>query len=131
MKMVYDKINDMRGNLITVTAQNVGLSELARIDLKNGRSIYASVLSFEGDKVTLQVFENTRGISTSDKVTFLKHQMQAIFGDSLLGRWDIPHASGGAVASYHTEFYNWLAGIIGFEKKTIDATAENPSYVKW
>ena len=86
MKMVYDKINDMRGNLITVKAQNVGLGELARIDLKNGRSIYASVLSFEGDKVTLQVFENTRGISTDDKVTFLKHQMQAIFGDSLLGR---------------------------------------------
>jgi thioredoxin reductase len=53
------------------------------------------------------------------------------FGDSLLGRWDMPHASGGAVASYHLEFYNWLAGIIGFEKKCIDPEAENPSYAKW
>lgn len=86
MKMVYDKINDMRGNLITVTARNVALGELARIDLKDGRSVYASVLRIEGDTVTLQVFQNTRGISTNDKVTFLKRQMQAVYGDALLGR---------------------------------------------
>lgn len=86
MKMVYDKINDLRGNLITVSASDVGIGELARIDLKDGRSVYASVLRIEGDQVTLQVFENTRGISTDDKVTFLKRQIQAIYGDSLLGR---------------------------------------------
>lgn len=86
MKMVHEKINDMRGNLVTVTANNVGLGELARIDKNDGRSIYASVLRIEGDQVTLQVFENTRGISTNDKLTFLKRQMQATYGDSLLGR---------------------------------------------
>lgn len=86
MKMVHERINDMRGNLITVTAENVSLGELARIDLKNGRSVFASVLRIEGDQVTLQVFQNTRGISTDDKLTFLKRQMQATFGDSLLGR---------------------------------------------
>lgn len=86
MKMVYDKINDMRGNLITVTAHDVGLGELAEIELKDGRKVFASVLRIEGDQVTLQVFENTRGISTDDKVTFLKRQMQAIYGDALLGR---------------------------------------------
>ncbi len=43
-------------------------------------------LRIEGDRVTLQVFENTRGISTHDRVTFLKHQMQAVYGDDLLGR---------------------------------------------
>lgn len=76
----------MRGNLISVTAKGVGLGELARIDLKDGRSVFASVLQIEGDKVTLQVFQNTRGISTGDTVTFLRKQMQAIYGDSLLGR---------------------------------------------
>jgi V/A-type H+/Na+-transporting ATPase subunit B len=86
MKMVYDKINDMRGNLITVKAKGVGLGELARIDLRDGRSIYASVLRVEGDQVTLQVFQNTRGISTHDQVTFLQRQMQAVYGDALLGR---------------------------------------------
>lgn len=76
----------MRGNLITVTAEGVSLGELARIDLKNGRSVFASVLQIDGSQVTLQVFQNTRGISTADKVTFLKREMQATFGDSLLGR---------------------------------------------
>lgn len=86
MKMVYDKIYDMRGNLIMVKAHDVHLGELARIDLKDGRQVYASVLRIEGDQVTLQVFQNTRGISTDDKVTFLKKQMQATYGDALLGR---------------------------------------------
>lgn len=86
MKKVYERINDMRGNLITVTATGVSLGELARIDLQDGRHVYASVLRIEGDQVTLQVFQSTRGISTHDKVVFLKRQVQAIFGESLLGR---------------------------------------------
>ncbi len=86
MKTVYDRIIDMRGNLITVHAEEVSLGELAEVSLKDGRTIYASVLRIEGTKVTLQVFQNTRGISTGDKVTFLKRQMQAMFGDALMGR---------------------------------------------
>jgi len=86
MKTVYDRIKDMRGNLITVTAEGVSLGELARVDLKDGRSIYASVLRIDGQEVTLQVFQTTRGISTEDKVTFLKRQMEATYGDALLGR---------------------------------------------
>lgn len=86
MKTVYDRIQDMRGNLITVRAQGASLGELARVDLMDGRSIYASVLRIEGDEVTLQVFKSTRGISTGDKVTFLNRQMRAMYGDNLLGR---------------------------------------------
>lgn len=86
MKMVYERINAMRGNLITVTACGVSLGELARIDLQNGRSVYASVLRIEGEEVTLQVFQATRGISTDDKVVFLKRTMQATFGEALLAR---------------------------------------------
>ena len=72
MKKVYDRIVDMRGNLITVMAQNVGIGELAKVQKRDGTSLYASVLQFEGEKVTLQAFENTRGISTNDQVTFLE-----------------------------------------------------------
>lgn len=86
MKTVYDRIIDMRGNLVTLKATGVSLGELARIDLQDGRNVYASVLSIEGDKVTLQVFQNTRGISTGDQITFLKRQMQVHFSESLLGR---------------------------------------------
>lgn len=86
MKKVYDRIIDMRGNLLTVIAQGVSLGELARIQTKSGQNIYASVLRIEGEKVTLQAFENTRGISTHDRVTFLGHQMRAICSEALLGR---------------------------------------------
>ena len=86
MRKVYDRIIDMKGNLITVVAQGVCLGELATIYKKNGESTYASVLKFDDDLVTLQVFENTRGISTGDQVTFLNHEIQATFSENLLGR---------------------------------------------
>lgn len=86
MKIIYDRIMKMRGNLITVNAKGVSLGELASITLQDGREVYASVLRIDGDEVTLQVFQSTRGISTNDKVTFLRRQMQAVYGDALLGR---------------------------------------------
>ncbi|MCB1180409.1 MAG: V-type ATP synthase subunit B [Chlamydiia bacterium] len=86
MKKIHDRINDMRGNLITVTAVGVKLGELARIEKGDGGVTYASVLRFEGDQVTLQVFGGTRGISTGDQVIFLGRQIEAIYGETLLGR---------------------------------------------
>lgn len=86
MKKVYEKIKDMRGNLITIIAEGVSLGELARIDKKDGQSVYASVLRIDEDHVTLQVFQNTRGISTGDTVTFLSREMQTMYGIHLLGR---------------------------------------------
>ncbi len=86
MRKIYDQIVDMRGNLITVAAEGVCLGEIARIQKGEWTSTLASVLRFADDLVTLQVFENTRGISTGDRVTFLNRQIQATFSDSLLGR---------------------------------------------
>ncbi len=86
MRKIYDRILDLRGNLITVKASDVALGELASIRKKNGRTTYASVLRIDEDRVTLQSFENTRGISTSDEVSFLGKTMKATFGNALLGR---------------------------------------------
>ncbi len=86
MRKVYDRIIDMRGNLITVAAENVSMGEIAKVHRRNGADVYASVLRIDEDLVTLQVFESTRGISTGDKVTFLGRQMQALFSNALLGR---------------------------------------------
>jgi len=86
MKKVYERIVDMRGSLISVIAEGVSLGEMAYVEKKDGSRTYASVLRFEKELVTLQVFENVRGISTGDKVVFLKKQMQITFSDSLLGR---------------------------------------------
>ena len=86
MKKVYDRITDIRGNLITVIAKSVKLGELAHIHRSSGQKTLASVLSIDGDKVTLQAFENPRGVSTGDRVGFLGHSMQVTSGASLLGR---------------------------------------------
>jgi V/A-type H+-transporting ATPase subunit B len=86
MKKVYERILDMRGSLISVIAEGVSLGEMAYVEKSDGTRTYASVLRFEKELVTLQVFENVRGISTGDKVVFLKKQMQMVFADTLLGR---------------------------------------------
>lgn len=86
MRTVHEKIDDIRGSLITVRGSKAGLGELARIEMADGRTAYGSVLKIDGDKITLQVFQNTRGISTSDRVIFLRRQMQAMFGPGLFGR---------------------------------------------
>jgi len=86
MKKTYDRIVDMRGNLLTVLAKDVSLGELAKVTKRDGESTYASVLSFDGELATLQCFENTRGIFTNDRVTFLNKQMQVVCSDALLGR---------------------------------------------
>ncbi|MCH9608954.1 MAG: V-type sodium ATPase subunit B [Chlamydiales bacterium] len=76
----------MRGNLITVTAEGVCLGELAQIEKADGQKTYASVLRFDKDQATLQVFGGTRGISTGDRVVFLKRAIEATYGEGLLGR---------------------------------------------
>lgn len=86
MRKVYDRIVNMRGNLLTVVAKGVVLGELAKIHKQNGTWTYASVLCIDGDVVTLQCFENTRGMATNDRVTFLGRQMQVCASDSLMGR---------------------------------------------
>lgn len=86
MNKIYDRIIDIRGNLITVIATGVKLGELGTIYKGSGDRILASVLSIDGEKVTLQAFENPRGVSTGDRVSFLGRQMQATASESLLGR---------------------------------------------
>ncbi len=45
---------------------------------------------------------------------YFKGEVQEFhFGDSLLGRWDMPHKNGGAVMSYHGEFISWLEKVTG------------------
>lgn len=86
MRKVYEQIQDLKGNLITVKAKGSFLGELAEIIKKDGRVGLASVLRIDNDKVILQAFEGTRGVSTTDQVAFLGRPMKAIFSKDLLGR---------------------------------------------
>ena len=85
MRKYYDNITRIAGNVVTVTASDVGYDELAVITTGNGTSL-AQVIRLEGDQVSLQVFAGTQGVSTGDRVRFLKRPMQVPFSDSLFGR---------------------------------------------
>ncbi len=87
MKIVYDRINDMRGNLITVTAEGVSLGELARIDLSRWTAVSMPLSCvLKGIKSLCRFFKTHVGFPPGTKSPFLNEQMQATFGDALLGR---------------------------------------------
>ena len=83
MRKYYDQITRSAGNVVTVTASDVGYDELAVITTRTGSSL-AQVIHLEGDQVSLQVFAGTQGVSTGDRVHFLGHAMQVPFSDDLL-----------------------------------------------
>jgi V/A-type H+-transporting ATPase subunit B len=85
MNKVYNKIESIIGNVITVRATGVQYKELAQINTRFGKSL-AQVNKIEGDIVSLQVFQGGQGISTGDEVRFLGREMRVSFSDDLLGR---------------------------------------------
>lgn len=85
MNKVYNRIESITGNVITVRADNVKYKELAQINTRFGKSL-AQVNKIEGDIVSLQVFAGGQGISTGDEVRFLGHEMRVSFSEDLLGR---------------------------------------------
>ena len=85
MGKVFNKIESIVGNVITVKASGVRLGELAEITTRFGKSL-AEVNKIDGDTVSLQVFAGGQGISTGDEIRFLGREMQVSFSDDLLGR---------------------------------------------
>ena len=85
MRTFYDEISQIAGNVVTVKARGIGYDELAVITTRD-RSSLAQVIRLEDDKVSLQIFAGTEGVSTGDKIRFLGHSFEVPFGDALLGR---------------------------------------------
>ncbi len=85
MQKVYSEIIQIAGDVITVEAENIAYKELAEVRSSRGVSL-AQVIRLEGKKVSLQVLAGSRGISTNDKVRFLKHPIQVSCSENLLGR---------------------------------------------
>ncbi len=82
---VYNRIESITGNVITVRANDVKYKELAQINTRFGKSL-AQVNKIEEDIVSLQVFAGGQGVSTGDEVRFLGHEMRVSFSEDLLGR---------------------------------------------
>lgn len=85
MKKVYNRIESITGNVITVRAEGVKYKELAQITTRFGKSL-AEVNKIDGTLVSLQVFAGGQGISTGDEVRFLGREMRVSFSEDLLGR---------------------------------------------
>lgn len=85
MRKVYHRIIQIAGNVITVEAENVGYNDLAEVTSSRGTSL-AQVIRLLDNKVFLQVFAGSRGISTGDEVRFLGHPMRVSSSGDLLGR---------------------------------------------
>lgn len=85
MNKVFNRIESITGNVITVRAEGVRYNELAQINTRFGKSL-AQVNKIDGDVVSLQVFAGGQGVSTGDEVRFLGHEMRVSFSEDLLGR---------------------------------------------
>ena len=85
MRKVYHRIIQIAGNVITVEADNVAYNDLAEVTSSRGVSL-AQVIRLQDNKVFLQVFMGSKGISTGDEVRFLGHPMKVSSSENLLGR---------------------------------------------
>ena len=85
MSKVYNRIESITGNVVTVRARDVKYKELAMINTRFGKSL-AQVNKIDGEVVSLQVFAGGQGISTGDETRFLGREMRVSFSDDLLGR---------------------------------------------
>ena len=85
MRRITHNILQMTGNVIAVAATGVRAGELAVVASRRGESL-AQVIRLERERVFLQVFAGTAGVSTGDEVRFLGRQMAVSVSDHLLGR---------------------------------------------
>lgn len=85
MLKVYNKIIQISGNVIVLNARNITYGELAVISSRDQTSL-AEVIRIDGDRIYLQVFAGSSGISTNDEVRFTGAPMRTSFSENLLGR---------------------------------------------
>jgi len=80
------KVTGIVSNLVTVTVEGpVAENELCYITL-GGTRLLAEVIKVTGDKASVQVFENTRGLKCGDSVEFEGKMLEATLGPGLLSK---------------------------------------------
>ena len=88
MIIEYTKICEINGSLVIVDGVgNPVYEEIAHFLLDNGEMRTGRVVKIDGKKVTLQVFEGTRGMSAfNTKVVFTGESMRLSLSPEILGR---------------------------------------------
>lgn len=88
MRMEYIGLNELSGSLIALQGvEGVSYDEMAEITLDSGERRYGRVILIDGDRVVLQVFEGTKGISLENARThFTGKPMDLALSREMLGR---------------------------------------------
>ncbi|MDD4088146.1 MAG: V-type ATP synthase subunit B, partial [Tissierellia bacterium] len=88
MKKEYLKLNEINGPLIVLTGiDDAAYGETVSIKVDDEEKRLGKVIKLEGDKVIIQVFEGTSGISTDNaSVKFLGEPLAIPLSKEVLGR---------------------------------------------
>ncbi len=82
----YTHATAIVGDILKIRAQDVGLGDMALVEMPDGEQSLAQAIQLEGDEVSLQVFGGGEGLSTQATVHFLGHPTQVTYSPNILGR---------------------------------------------
>ncbi|KRT54821.1 V-type ATP synthase subunit B [endosymbiont of Ridgeia piscesae] len=90
----YSRITEIVGDIIKVAVpelvagqgQDICYGDLALVTGREGDSSLAQIINMQGEQVSLQLFNGTKGVGTDSSVRFLGHPMQATYSSNILGR---------------------------------------------
>jgi V/A-type H+-transporting ATPase subunit B len=90
----YSRVLEIVGDIVKVAVQeastgeapSVRLGDLGIVRAETGHSSLAQVIQIDQNRVSLQVFSGTKGMSTKATTRFLGHPMQVIYSQNILGR---------------------------------------------
>jgi V/A-type H+/Na+-transporting ATPase subunit B len=113
MSIQYKGLKEIKGPLIVLDhIQDVGFEEVVEIELEDGSYRRGRVVQIEGEKVIIQVFEGTDGLSqTNTKTRLLGHPMEIALSKEILGR--IFNGAGSPIDGLGEVYANAYADING------------------
>jgi V/A-type H+/Na+-transporting ATPase subunit B len=82
----YTHATAIVGDLLKIRANDVGLGEMAVVEMPDGAQSLAQAIQIDGNEVSLQVFGGGKGLSTQATVRFLGHPTQVAYSPNILGR---------------------------------------------
>src|SRR5262252_6209728 len=82
----YTRATAIVGDILKMRANDIGLGDMAIVEIGDGEQSLAQVIQLEGEEVSLQVFGGGKGLSTQATVRFLGHPTQVTYSPNILGR---------------------------------------------
>ena len=84
----YVGVKDINGSLVVIDGvKGASFEEIVDIRLDNGTVRQGRIVQIEGERIVVQVFEGTRGVSLSNTVTTLTgHPMEMPLSPEIMGR---------------------------------------------